>query len=234
MKPKTALPWLIFLLAIPAAAVLGLTVLKDVKWVVWTVAAAVLSAVPFVLTLERRRHPLTKLILIAAMIALAVGGRVLFYALPGFKPVTAMVILAALYFGPEAGYLTGSFAALISNFYFGQGPWTPFQMAAWGLIGFAAGLMAKQLKKSLVLLALYGALVGVLYSLVLNFEHTVVTLGAFSWNEYVAVTVASLGFTAVYAVSNVIFLLVLYKPVGKILERVTVKYGLNEPPEAAM
>ena len=75
---------------------------------------------------------------------------------------------------------------------------------------------------------MYGAAVGVLYSLILNFEHTVGVMGAFVPAEYAAVTVASLGFTAIYAVSNVAFLLVLKKPVGKILERVTVKYGLGK------
>ena len=228
MTKRTVLSCLFFLLLIPLTAVLGLTVFRDVKWVVWSLMAAVLSIVPFVVSFEKREHNLTLLVLIAAMVALSVGGRILFYILPGFKPITAMVILTALYFGPEAGYMTGSMAALLSNFYFGQGPWTPFQMAAWGLIGFFAGLLQKRLRKSLPLLAVYGAAVGVLYSLILNFEHTVGVMGAFVPAEYAAVTVASLGFTAIYAVSNVAFLLVLKKPVGKILERVTVKYGLGK------
>ena len=231
MNKRLLLSLILFLVAIPTAAVLGLTVLKNVRWLVWSLTVAALSVIPFLFTFERRRHSLTRLILIAAMVALSVGGRILFYAMPGFKPITAMVILTAVYFGPEAGYMTGSMAALLSNFYFGQGPWTPFQMAAWGLIGFFAGLLQKRLRKSLPLLAVYGAAVGVLYSLILNFEHTVGVMGAFVPAEYAAVTVASLGFTAIYAVSNVVFLLVLKKPVGKILERVTVKYGLGKTEE---
>lgn len=231
MTKRAVLSCLFFLLLIPLTAVLGLTVFRDVKWVVWSLMAAVLSIVPFIVSFEKREHNLTLLILIAAMVALSVSGRILFYILPGFKPITAMVILTALYFGPEAGYMTGSLAALLSNFYFGQGPWTPFQMAAWGLIGFFAGLLGTRLQKNMPLCCAYGAVVGVLYSLILNFQHTVGVRGTFVWDEYVAVTVASLGFTAVYAVSNVVFLLLLKKPVGRILERVTLKYGLAPTPE---
>lgn len=224
---KKILSILIFIVAIPAAVLLSMTVLRDVRHIALSLFVSVLSVVPFLLTFEKKEHSVTKLLLIAAMTALSVGGRLLFSAVPGLKPVTAMVIITGLYFGSEAGFLTGSMAALLSNFYFGQGPWTPFQMAAWGWIGFFAGLFREKLKKNPALLCVYGAAVGVLYSLVLDVEHAVYAEGVFVFSRYLAAVTASAGFTVLYAVSNVIFLLALTKPVGKILDRVIVKYGLE-------
>lgn len=224
---KKILSILIFIIAIPAVVLLGVTVLRDVRHLWLSLIVSVLSVVPFLLSFEKKEHSVTRLLLISAMTALSVGGRLLFSAAQGFKPVTAMVIITALYFGSEAGYLTGSMAALLSNFFFGQGPWTAFQMAAWGLIGFFAGLLGEKLKKNTALLCIYGAVVGILYSLVLDVEHAVYAEGVFVWSRYLAGVTASVGFTVLYALSNVIFLLVLTKPVGKILNRVVVKYGLK-------
>ena len=160
------------------------------------------------------------------MTALSVAGRVLFAAIPGFKPVTALIVLTAMYFGPQAGFMTGALSALLSNFYFGQGPWTPMQMLAWGMVGFLAGLFAKRLQKSRVSLILYGAFAGVLFSFVMDIWTVLWWDGGFNAARYAAAIVSSAGFTAVYAVSNVVFLLVLAKPVGRVFARLQQKYGL--------
>lgn len=89
-----------------------------------------------------------KIALIAVMTAMSVAGRFVFAALPGFKPVTAVVVLCGMYLGADAGFICGALSALISNCYFGQGPWTPFQMLVWGIIGLVAGLSGKQLQKA--------------------------------------------------------------------------------------
>ena len=83
------------------------------------------------------------------MVALSVTGRFI----PFFKPVTALTVLTAVYLGGEAGFLCGALSAVISNFWFGQGPWTPFQMLAWGMIGLFAGLLASPLKRSRIRLS---------------------------------------------------------------------------------
>ena len=101
------------------------------------------SSLPFFLVFEKKRPQAREMVPIAVMAALAVTGRAVFSAvpLPNFKPCSAVVIITALSFGPEAGFLTGALTAFISNFIFGQGPWTPWQMFAWGLIGFLAGIL---------------------------------------------------------------------------------------------
>ena len=181
----------------------------------------------FLLSFERKQTGNSKLILIAVMTALSVAGRLLFAALPGFKPVTAMVVLTAMYFGGEAGFLTGALTALLSNFYFGQGPWTPFQMFTWGLLGFFAGLLRNLLKSSAIFLAVYGAFAGVAFSLIMDVWSALWVDGTFQLARYAAAVATSLGYMAIYAVSNVIFLLLLRKPMGQILGRVQEKYGIN-------
>lgn len=106
--------------------------------------------------------------MLAVMTALSVAGRFIFAPIPFFKPVTAMVVIAGMYFGAEFGFLTGALSAVISNFYFGQGAWTPFQMFSWGIIGFIAGILSSRLIRSKIILVIYGALAGVVYSLIMD------------------------------------------------------------------
>ena len=83
----------------------------------------------------------SELSLIAALAALATAGRVLFASLPNFKPVTFIVLVSGVALGPAPGFMVGATTAVVSNLFFGQGPWTPWQMLAWGLVGVCGGVM---------------------------------------------------------------------------------------------
>ena len=131
-----------------------------------------------------------------------------------------------MYFGSEAGFLTGALSAVISNFYFGQGPWTPFQMFSWGILGFIAGLLAAPLKKSRIALTLYAVLSGVLYSFLMDIWTVLWADGAFNISRYLAAILSAAPFTAIYAVSNTVFLWLFARPIGKILDRLKTKYAL--------
>src|SRR6476620_9195103 len=91
---------------------------------------------------ERSRPPSQVVALVAALAALAIAGRVAFAAFPNVKPTTDIVIFAGYALGPAPGFAVGALTALVSNFWFGQGPWTPWQMAAWGLCGLLGALVA--------------------------------------------------------------------------------------------
>lgn len=223
---KKAISYTVLILFIPAVIVLGNVIFKGKQYAFISLAVTLLSCIPFFLSFEKREQNTTKLILIAVMTAISVVGRLLFYVLPGFKPVTAMVIITAMYFGSEAGFMTGALTAVISNFYFGQGPWTPFQMFTWGLIGLLAGLMTERLKKSKITLSIFGAVSGVIFSLLMDIWTVFWWDETFNIARYGAVLVSSLGYTVLYAVSNVIFLLILAKPIGTKLERIKDKYGI--------
>lgn len=186
---------------------------------------ALMSLVLFSCGFERRKTGTRRMILVAVMTALSVVGRFVFAVIPAFKPITAIVVITAIYIGPEAGFLTGALSAVISNFYFGQGPWTPFQMLSWGLIGLFAGLLSRPLKKSRILLSLYGIFAGAGYSIVMDVWTVLWYNGSFDPALFAAAMATALPYTILYAVSNVIFLNVLARPFGEKLARVKIKYG---------
>ncbi len=224
---KKILSAAIIFLCIPAVIIFGYFVVEEKQYAFTSLAVTILSLLLFFMTFEKKQNSSTKLVLIAAMTALSVVGRLIFSALPGFKPVTAMVIITALYFGRESGFMTGAMTAVLSNFYFGQGPWTPFQMFTWGIIGWFAGLAATKLKENRILLSAYGLVSGVMFSMLMDVWSTLWMYGEFNMTRYFAAVASSLPHLVMYAISNVIFLLFLTKPVGKKLERIKTKYGIE-------
>ena len=109
---------------------------------------------------------------------------------------------------------------------FGQGPWTPFQMFSWGLIGLLAAFFSVPLKKSKLALAVFGVFSGIIFSLLMDGWTVLWAEGTFSVSRYLAFVVSALPVTAIYAVSNVLFLLVLAAPIGGKLDRIIKKYGI--------
>ncbi|MDD6021930.1 MAG: ECF transporter S component [Acutalibacteraceae bacterium] len=223
---KKIISYILLVVCIPIVLILGMTVFKAKQYAFTILALTLLSCAAFALSFEQKEQSVTKLIIIAVMTALSVVGRFIFAAVPGFKPVTALVVITAMYFGPQAGFMTGATTALISNFYFGQGTWTPFQMFTWGLIGLVGGLMAEELKSNRLLLCLFGALSGVAFSLIMDIYTVLWQDNGFNLSRYAAALVSGMKFTVIYAVSNVIFLLLLAGPIGKTLQRVKNKYGI--------
>ena len=162
------------------------------------------------------------MVIVAVMTALCFAGRFI----PFLKPVAALTVITGLYLGGEAGFLVGSLSAVLSNFYFGQGPWTAFQMLAWGLIGLFAGMLSKPLLVNRILLLLYGALAGLGYSFFMDIWTVLWYNEGFSIKLYAAALVSAIPYTVSYAVSNVLFLYLLAPPFGEKLQRIKVKYGV--------
>lgn len=219
---RAILSVLIPALLIPAVVLAGAFLPGKSTYLWVSLAVAVLSLLLFVAGFEKKEIGTRRAVLVSVMIALCIVGRLI----PFFKPVTALVILCAVYLGAQAGFYTGALAALLSNFIFGQGPWTPFQMLAWGLIGLFAGLLSGPLQKSRVLLLLYGALAGVAYSAVMDVWSVLWATGSPEPSAYLAALITALPHTALYVVSNLLFLFVCAKPIGDKLQRIKIKYGV--------
>ena len=186
----------------------------------------ILTIAVFYARFEKKQTRTRRMVIIAVMTALSVLGRFIFSVIPAFKPITAIVVITAIWLGPECGFMVGSLSALISNFYFGQGPWTPFQMVAWGLLGVIAGLINKPLKKSRIALALYGLFAGIAFSCIMDVWTVMWFNDGFAWNLYITAIITAIPQIITYAVSNVVFLLALGRPFGEKLERVINKYGI--------
>lgn len=215
---RISLPFII----IPAVCVTGATVFGEKKHLFVSLLVALLSVLLFISGFEKKQTGARRLVIVAVMTALAVIGRFI----PFFKPVTAITVITAVYLGGEAGFLVGALSAILSNFYFGQGPWTAFQMLALGLIGLFAGYLSKALKKSRIALVLYGVLAGVVYSLVMDVWTVLWYNDTFNVSLYLSAIITALPHTVLYAVSNFIFLFVAAKPFGEKLERIKIKYGV--------
>ena len=154
---------------------------------------------------ERSRPPAQIVALVAALAALAIAGRVAFAAFPNVKPTTDIVIFAGYALGPAAGFAVGAFSALISNFWFGQGPWTPWQMAAWGLCGILGAALALGSRNvgRLTLAAACG-LAAVGYGAILNFSLMATYGGGLTWERFWLLEGRAVPFEVAHALGNVV------------------------------
>lgn len=224
---KTFINLIVLVGVIPLVVFLCVKSLIDGKFAIVTMVVALLSCVPFFVHFERGKARARELVVLSVMIAISVVSRLIFAPIPAFKPVSAIIIITGIAFGMEAGFLTGSMSALCSNIFFGQGVWTPFQMVAWGMIGLISGIVFKrESKPNLILLILVGIFGGVFFSLLMDVWTTFSIDGVFNFSRYIFFVTASVPFMVCYAVSNVIFLLILTKPFLSKLSRLKQKFGL--------
>ncbi|MCL5057127.1 MAG: ECF transporter S component [Actinobacteria bacterium] len=169
---------------------------------------------------EQGRATSREIALIAVLSAAAAAGRVPFAVLPNVQPTTFMVIVAGSVFGPRAGFMVGSTAALVSNLFLGQGPWTPWQMLAWGLAGVSAGLI------KLVFpgmgsrgMAAFSFIWGYLFGGIMNIWHWTAFIQPLNWQSFAAVYAASFWFDTFHALGNAFFYLLFGPSFTKILRR---------------
>lgn len=186
------------------------------------------AMVPFYIRLERRAPDTRELVLVALMAALAAASRIPFASIPSVQPTSFIIIITALVFGAEAGFLAGATAALVSNMFFGQGPWTPWQMFAWGMMGYTAGLMRHSYLMSMKWgRAVFGLIWGFLFGWIMNLTLLLGYMSGVTWSAWIAVTITSLYFDLAHALSNVLFLTIFGSMWIRILRRYQVKYGLG-------
>jgi len=186
---------------------------------------------PFALVFEGRKPQARELVIIAVLTAIAVVGRAAFFMLPQFKPVVALVIISGVAFGGEAGFLVGAMTGFVSNFFFGQGPWTPYQMFAFGTIGFLAGILFRKglLSRTPVSLAVFGAFATfIIYGGIINPSFVMIYQSAPTWEMLLLAYLHVIPFDLVHAAATLTFMLVISEPMLEKLDRIKVKYGLVE------
>lgn len=158
------------------------------------------------LRFERGRLSSKEIPLIAVLAALAALGRIPFAAVPGLQPTTFVVAASGLVFGPAAGFVVGAIAALASNIFLGHGPWTVWQMLAWGACGLSAGAMGRLAPGAgRVPLAIFTAAWGYLFGWIMNFWYWYAFVYPLSLASWLAVNAASLPFDTAHAAGNACF-----------------------------
>ena len=232
LSKRTIASMFLILILIPVTIWIGITLFDDRKYFVISLAIAVYCMLPFFLIFEGRKPQARELLTIAVLVAIAVAGRAAFFMVPSFKPVVAVTIISAVCFGAESGFLVGALSMLSSNMLFGQGPWTPWQMFAFGMIGFFAGILFQKgiLKARKRDLCIYGFLsVFLIYGGIMNPASALMSYGQVTWASLLAFYISGAPVDLVHAISTVIFLWFLSRPMLEKLERIKKKYGLVEP-----
>jgi len=193
----------------------------DINWALFSVIILTLTMAAFFWNFERKVASSKEIALIATMAALAAVSRVPFVAITSFQPTTFIVMITGYVFGPQSGFLVGAVAALVSNFFLGQGPWTPWQMLGWGLCGVLAGLLAgkRQQEFKLVSFTLLGGFCGFFFGWVMNIWHWVGFVYPLNLQTFIATYLASLPFDAIHAAANIIFCLLFGKSFYQVLLR---------------
>lgn len=212
-----------------ATITVGGAVLEDRKFYIISLLLILYTIIPFLVRFEGKKPPARELVLISVMIAIAVVGRAAFFMVPQFKPVLALIIIPAIALGRDTGFLIGAMTAFVSNFIFGQGPWTPWQMLAMGLIGFLAGFLGEKglLGTKKLPLLIFGGCCALLYGLIVDVWAIFSTTASPSPIAAITVYAAALPFNMVLGVATVIFLYFLGKPMLEKLDRMKMKYGIG-------
>jgi energy-coupling factor transport system substrate-specific component len=181
-----------------------------------------------------RTHPSTRVVaLVATLAAMAALGRVAFAPLPNVKPTTDIVLIAGLALGGAPGFMVGAVAALASNLFFGQGPWTPWQMVGWGAVGlFGAGLARLPGTRHRVTLAAACGLAGVGFLALQDFGTWVTYSGDHTLAKLGATYATSVPFTAVHALGNVAFCLAFGPALVRALTRYRTRFDIIWLPRA--
>ena len=227
MKKTKLLSLLIFFVVIPATAVLG-TKLPGRSFYITGTLLILELLLPFFLAFEGRKPQARELVIIAVMCAIAIAGRVAI-PIPHFKAVFAFVMLAGIAFGPETGFMVGAITALVSNFFYGQGAYTPWQMFAYGAGGMAAGYCFTRdfLPKDRVVMAIFGFFAVVLWvGPLLDTSSLFLMVTTVNANSVVAVYTAGFPANIANGVATALVLLLLGKPLLNKLDRIKIKYGI--------
>ena len=230
MKKSTFFSILAIFLLIPLALWLGTRVKGRWYYLISTMIILELM-VPFFLRFESRRPQARELVILAVMAALATVSRIVFSFSPFLKTITGIIMITGIAFGPEAGFLTGAVSAFASNFFFSQGPWTPWQMFAYGFGGFFAGLIFhrhRQWAKPWIL-APFGFLTILLIVGPMLDTCTVFTmLTKFTRKNVLAVYAAGVMYNVNHGIGAALTLLFVSHPLLSKLDRLQTKYGILE------
>ena len=230
-RVKLIIEILIIFVAIPAVLIISWR-FGDRHYYLFSVIVMILVIIPFFVHFERRSPSAREMVTIAVMAAIATAARAAFVMVPHFTPMSGIIMISGIALGPEAGFLVGALTAFASNFVFGQGPWTPWQMFAYGMAGLLAALLAKKGimgSKNIVRTAVIGGLlilciIGPLLDTATLFLAPMMVNGA----SAKAIYLSGLPVNAIHGAVTAVTLLILCRPIQEKLDRIKVKYGMME------
>ena len=232
LNKRTIVASVAILLFIPLTIFAGIFFFDNSQYNIVALLVLLECMLPFILVFEGRKPKARELVTIAVLCAIAIAGRAVFFMLPQFKPVLALTIVAGVAFGGETGFFVGAVTMLVSNMLFSQGPWTPWQMFAMGIIGFLAGVLFREgrLRRTRISLAVFGAFATVIiYGVLMNSASAFMfSSQSLSLKTLTAFWVTGLPMDLIHSFSTVLFILIAAEPMLEKLDRIKIKYGLVE------
>ena len=229
MKKSNIATLIVFLLLIPLTLFLG-TKLSGRGYYITGTLIIVELMIPFIMAFEGRKPQARELVLVAVMCALAIAGRVVI-PMPHFKAVFPVILLAGIAFGPETGFMVGAISAFASNFFYGQGPFTPWQMFAYGAGGMLAGFLFLRgwLPRKNWVMAIFGFLTTLFWiGPLLDLSTVFLALRKFSITAMVGIFISGFYVNVSQAICSAVIMFLLGIPLLKKLDRVKIKYGMME------
>ena len=229
MKKSNLVTLLVCFLLIPATLYLGAQLPGRSYYITGTLIIIELM-IPFFMAFEGRKPQARELVVIAVMCAIAIAGRVAI-PIPNFKATFALIMLAGIAFGPEAGFMVGAITAFASNFFYGQGAYTPWQMFSYGAGGMLAGFcFAKgRLPQKPLVMAVFGFLATILWvGPLLDCSHIFLMVSVINWDSIIAAFVSGFPVNLSQAICTVLVMLLFARPLLDKLDRIKVKYGMAE------
>ena len=229
MKKSNIVTLIVCFLLIPITLILGAKLPGRSYYITGTLIIIELM-IPFFMAFEGRKPQARELVVIAVMCALAIAGRVAI-PIPNFKATFALIMLAGIAFGPEAGFMVGAITAFASNFFYGQGAYTPWQMFGYGAGGMLAGFaFAKnRLPRKPWVMAVFGFFAVILWvGPLLDCSHVFLMITNINWASVAATFVSGFYVNVSQAICTVMVMLLFGKPLLEKLDRIKIKYGMME------
>ncbi len=226
---KKIITLLVFILGIPAIIFGCSKLIISKQYYVASALIIALALAALFLSLEKKKMKTRELVAIACVVALAVVGRAALFMFTQVKLTCAIVILAAISFGPYVGFLCGSLSMLISNIFFGQGVYTPFQMFGMGLVAFLCGLIfyKKSYDRNRWAVAIIGGILCfAVYGFIVDSSSALFFSAAPTIKKMLPVYISGLSFNAIHAVTTLVALFVATPYIQDTFDRIAKKYGL--------
>ena len=228
-KLSIIIAFIVTVILIPLTLWMGISIFENKKYYFTSFLVIIECFLPFIFLFEKRKPSAREIVIISVLAALAVVGRSAFFMVAGFKPMLALIIITGIAFGGETGFLVGAVTAFVSNFFFGHGPYTPWQMFALAVSGFLAGVIFNSgiVKKTRLSFGVFGAFTAIfIYGIIVNTASVFTMYTEFNREMLLSVYLLGLPLDAIHAASTFIFLWFISEPMISKLERIKSKYGL--------
>lgn len=218
-----------FCIVIPLVVLLGFFLLRGKQYYIVSALICLFSLIPFFLSLERKRLQARELVTMSCIIAAAVASRAAFFFLEQVKPTCAIIVLAAVVFGPEFGFVSGALSMLLSNMIFSQGMWTPFQMLGMGLTAFICGLLfhREKFKRNIITVGIVSGIVCfTIYGFIVDTSSVFMMASDLTLKSVLPVYASGVPFNMMHGATTAVLVALLGKTLIEKLERVKIKYSL--------